>query len=1314
MGLGGLRHKLSWRELLPYVIPLTLVALLFAGSVFFVFLPKLESEMLAHKKNTMRELTKSAWSILAHAHAQEQAGTLSRLEAQREAIAQIRAIRYGAQEKDYFWINDLQPEMVMHPYRPDLEGQDLRDYTDPDGVHVFEEFVRIVKAQGAGYANYKWQWKDDPERVEPKLSYVKGFEPWGWIVGTGVYLGDVRRELAATRQTLLLACALVLLFGLGLSLFLSQQVRRIQRDRLRTAKAMADQAQFLDTLLSAIPSPVYYKDRDSRYLRCNTAFATLTGVPCEQLVGKTAHEVWQPSYAAFYEDKDKNLFEKPGIQQYEYVLPSKTGQPRDVIFYKSTFQDSSGQIAGIVGIVMDITERKRAERRAHILETAAAASNECEVPEDAYGRVLNTVCTQLDWAAGIVMKPSEDTPGTLAVAQFRSSVSWDSLEELLGLESGAYCAASDGFPGQLFRAQKPAWLCAESARQEPERYPWSHALLESGFQSLLGIPVRIQNEVAALLVFFSHSDEAPGETTMAAMAEVGVQLGRVAERQRKNTEISEREERLRESEETFRALSEESADVIMRFDHAHRHLYVNPAVEAMTGLPAESFIGKTHLELGFPEALSTLWRETIDQVFKTGAVQRVEFQLPNGIWVDWLLAPEFDAKGDVRAVVTSARDITDRKRGEQALRQSEQRYRSLFEASGDAVLVMRGGCFTDANTRAMELLGTCRENIVNRTPADFSPAFQPDGAPSAQKAQENIAQALQGKALMFEWQHQRADGTPFDAEVSLARVELDQEPYILAVVRDITERRRAAAELDKTRSLLTAAVEQSPAGILIADAPDIRIRLANAAALAIRGTAEGELVDIPLDLHFSRWQTYYPDGAAMPPEELPLSRAILHGETIRDLNVVIRRPSGEGRTVSANAAPVRNADGEIVAGVVVFNDMTEHLQLEQQLSQAQKMEAIGQLAGGVAHDFNNLLQAINGYVELGRERVQDDDTLQEYLGEVAKAGMRATALVRQLLAFSRRESLKLEHLDINELVAGLIKMLRRLIGEHIDLGFHPGAELHTVCADAGQIEQILLNLCVNARDAMPTGGRILIETRNVYLDADYVASHPEAHEGTYVVLSVTDTGCGIPPEVRDRIFEPFFSTKGVGEGTGLGLATVYAIAQRHEGFVNLYSELDRGTTFRIYLPVSGEDTSALAEAAGEQTRDCQGSGETVLVAEDDRQVRELVTRMLSQAGYNVLAAKDGLDACAVFEANMDDIEVALLDVVMPKRNGHEVFQVIRAKRPDLPVLFASGYSFDILNAGFLPADEHILVDKPFVRPNLLHALHRALARNLEA
>ncbi len=400
----------------------------------------------------------------------------------------------------------------------------------------------------------------------------------------------------------------------------------------------------------------------------------------------------------------------------------------------------------------------------------------------------------------------------------------------------------------------------------------------------------------------------------------------------------------------------------------------------------------------------------------------------------------------------------------------------------------------------------------------------------------------------------------------------------------------------------------------------------------------------------------------------------------------------------ASISPVRDAAGRIINYVAVKRDITEQVKLESQLRQAQRMEAVGQLAGGVAHDFNNLLQAIQGYTQLAMEGLGEEHEHYGDLREVMRAAEQAATLTRQLLSFSRREVLQRKNINLNQVIADTAKMLRRIIGEHIELHVSTTPDLRTVYADPAQMGQILVNLCVNARDAMPNGGRVTIATCNTSLNREYTETHSWAKVGEYVALAVSDTGMGINPDIQDRIFEPFFTTKEMGRGTGLGLATVYGIAKQHEGMIGVHSEPGIGTTFTLYLPAA--DSEAETDYMLTPVPMQKGTG-TILLAEDEELVRNLGVQILIQAGYNVLVARDGEEAVAVFRRHANEIDVALLDVVMPKLSGRAVCERIQAIRPGLPVLFASGYSVSLLDATFLRAANALCIQKPYNPRDLL-------------
>jgi len=370
------------------------------------------------------------------------------------------------------------------------------------------------------------------------------------------------------------------------------------------------------------------------------------------------------------------------------------------------------------------------------------------------------------------------------------------------------------------------------------------------------------------------------------------------------------------------------------------------------------------------------------------------------------------------------------------------------------------------------------------------------------------------------------------------------------------------------------------------------------------------------------------------------------------------------------------------------------------------MEAVGQLAGGIAHDFNNILQAIMGYGEMVKMELEPDSQAGEGMDEIMKAAERAASLVSQLLLFSRNNSFSAESLNLNKAVVNLLKMLQYLLGERIELTTQFGGAISSILADEGQIEQLLMNLCLNARDALPDGGKIAISTENINLSQAFRQSHPDLGDGDYILLSISDTGTGIPPEIVDHIFEPFFTTKDIGSGTGLGLATVYAIIKRHAGVIEVDSQLGQGTTFRIYFPaLDGEATNS--EEIGTEEELTAGD-ETILLAEDDSQINNLTTAILENAGYRVITAMDGEEAIRKFTENLGEIDLAIVDAVMPKQNGKAVFEKLRAKQPSLPIIFITGYIERTLGPFFDPSNKLTIIKKPFNSNELLHRVREVL------
>jgi PAS domain S-box-containing protein len=508
---------------------------------------------------------------------------------------------------------------------------------------------------------------------------------------------------------------------------------------------------------------------------------------------------------------------------------------------------------------------------------------------------------------------------------------------------------------------------------------------------------------------------------------------------------------------------------------------------------------------------------------------------------------------------------------------------------------------------------------------------------------------------------------------------------VLGTYEDITERKRAAETITYERQLLRALLDLLPEGVYIKDLNSCFLMANETLAKRFGKDSPNQLLGLS-------------DKDFFPPEVAAVFLAdelkVFAGETINEKEEIVIFPTGKKRTLMTTKVPFRNSQGKICGLVGTGRDVTEHKLLEEQFRQSQKMEAFGQLAGGVAHDFNNLLTVIEGHVVLLQLRESTPAEQANSLSEIAKASERAANLTRQLLTFSRRQLFQPKPVDLNEIVANTTKMLQRLIGEHIGLETHFAPGGAPVKADRNMMEQILINLAVNSRDAMPKGGRLIIQTVTETLDKTAVAANPKARAGDFIRLSVTDTGCGIAPEQMEHIFEPFFTTKEVGKGTGLGLATVFGIVTQHHGWIEVKSKTNQGTTFQIYLSRLDQTESARSELS--RPPDVRGGSETILLVEDEAPVRSLARTLLERKGYRIIEADSGLSALEIWQHQRDQIDLLFTDMVMPEGiSGRELAAQLQAEKPGLKVIYSSGYTDDMLGKGSPLRNNPNFLEKPF-------------------
>jgi PAS domain S-box-containing protein len=651
------------------------------------------------------------------------------------------------------------------------------------------------------------------------------------------------------------------------------------------------------------------------------------------------------------------------------------------------------------------------------------------------------------------------------------------------------------------------------------------------------------------------------------------------------------------------------------------------------------------------------------------------------------------AAGRVRGLRGFAQDITEQVAAEDALRESEELHRRIIETANDGIWMLDAeGQTSFVNRRMAEMLGYQPAEILGKTMFDF---MDDEGFAAS-------AQSFGGPELssgQIEVRYRRKDGSPLWVLMSESELMDEQLNYAggLAMVTDVTERKET--ELAAWR--MAAVVEHAADAIVSTTIEDGSITSWNPAAQELLGYSAEEAVGRDLR------------ELVLPPEvtEERIREAnvrISAGESLKREESWLRHRDGHTVPVSVLLSPIRAANGKVLGISHFYRDLSnqirareENEQLKERLNQSQRLETVGQLAGGIAHDFNNLLAVILNCADFVEEDVPEDSPAHEDVLEIRRAAERAAALTRQLLVFSRRDVVQPAVLDVNGAVAEAEKLLRRTIGEHVALSTGLGEQIWPVMADQGQLEQVLVNLAVNARDAMPDGGRLIIETENVVLDQEAARTYSELEPGRYVQLSVTDTGTGMPPEVAARAFDPFFTTKPTGQGTGLGLATIYGIVKSAGGHVFLYSEQGHGTAVKIYLPaVEGEASTSVAGAAEPAPA---GAGETILLVEDEQGVRESTKRILTRHGYNVVTATNGVEALAICDESVA-IDLVLTDVVMPEMSGKQLALEIAERHKGTKVLYMSGYTDQQI--AFSEAGS--LIEKPFKSDALLRRIDKTL------
>ncbi len=1299
--------------------------------------------------------------------------------------------------------------------------------------------------------------------------------------------------------------------------------KKTEEELKRAHKELDDRNSFLDALLAAIPTPVFYKDKDGRYLGCNRAFTDKTGFTSEEMKGKTVFDIWPAEHASFFELKDREVMETGQPRVFEHKIRDRSGNDCSLIFYKDVYRYADGTVAGVVGSSMDITERARAEEALKQGEQRLRQIIDL-VPhfifaKDIDGRfilankaVADTYGTTVDDLIGKV--DARFTPSSEQVEHFRN----DDLEVMTQgttkyipdepiTDSGGNVRylQTVKIPFTFSGTQTPAVLGVSVDITERKRAERKIAESEEELRTIISAsPIGIgrtrnrilewKNEAMCRITGYTFEDPRGKDArnlyqNTSEFERIGEALYRDGQAETKwvtkNGEVrdillqvSPMDDnayiytasditRLRHAENALKFTQfsvDRAGDSVYWINESGAIAYVNDSACLATGYDRHELLSMTILEIdqgysvsGWPQFWKEIVRKGSDQ-FESTHRRKDGTIFPVEVSLGYLSYNEF------QYICAFTRDITERRKAEEALRNSEERWQFALEGAGDGLWdwnTLTGKIYFSRQWKQM--IGFA-ENEIGDTIHEWNRRIHPD---DRDKVHAKLNRHLEGKSSTYisQYRFRCKDGTYrwiLDRGKVITRDEDGKPLRIIGTHTDITEHKKTEerlrlderrtdallklnqmadrplneitdftleesirltgstlgylAFLNEDESVLTMhswsrqAMEQCRVrnkpvsypiettglwgdpvrrrraiitnnyaapdtirkgypkghvtvnrhlGVPLFDGENIvaLIGVANKddeygerdinqlrvmaegmlrllkqktaqEALSISESRLRAIIDSAKDAIFikNRDHLYIVANRAMselfgiPMEgiigrsdrELFMDEAASHIETV-DARVLQGETIEEEMPLSIGTSthifhtikvPLRNDSGGITGLCGIARDVTERKHLESQLLQSQKMEAVGTLAGGVAHDFNNLLSAIMGYASLLQMKMEKNNPLYAYASQILVSSEKAANLTHSLLAFSRKQVINLKPVVINDTVDKLHRLLERLIPEDVEFRITRNTERLVSLADPGQLDQVIMNLVTNARDAMPRGGKLTISVDRVAIDDDFVMTRGYGKPAHYALIAITDTGIGMDAKTVAKIFEPFFTTKGVGRGTGLGLAIVYGIIKQHNGYIDVRSKPGEGSTFSVYLPLVWLEP-ANEEAAPEIT----GGTETILIAEDNNELCELSVKVLEDHGYTVLPAKDGSLAVEAFREHKGDISLVILDVVMPKMNGKEACEAIRNLDPSVKVIFTSGYTDDIIEQKGVN-DRYDFLGKPITPGTLLKKIREVLDR----
>ena len=1162
---------------------------------------------------------------------------------------------------------------------------------------------------------------------------------------------------------------------------MASELETKEQERKWAEAALHSQYGFLQDMVDAIPHPVFYKDRDAIYRWCNRAFEEYVGEAKESIVGKTVFGVQPKEVADTYYLMDRELFANPGTQSYETVVQSSSGAKREVVITKASYKEADGSVAGLIGVMVDITGQRQAEealRRSEekyrsifndsvlgIFQTTPDGRfltvNRAFAEIHGFDSPKEMISMTADIARQFYVNPEDRTRFKESVEandvarQFEThmyrkdhTTIWVRMSARAIRDSEGRVLYYEGTLEDITDRRK----VEDALRESEERYRVAiehsndgvailrgdrhvyvnHRFVEMfGYDSagdILGKPNSIivhpddRAMVRDTLLRRQRGEPAPKSYEFRGIKKDGtpihVDVSATDTMYQGNpvslaylrdmTERRRADEALVRAEEKYRSIFENAVEGIFQTTPGGgRFISVNPAYAQLVGFPSpEEMIASVtdisqQLYANPPDRFQ--FQKFLDE---HGVVRNFEalFRRKDGstFWVLINARLVRDHEGKVLHYEGTVEDITLRKQAEEAIKESETRYRELADLLPETVMEYDEKLrLTFINVTGMETLGYTGEDI-GRGMNILETIAPEDHA----RARSNLARLLDGeKTPGNEYSLVKKDGSRFPAFTHSAPIFRSGRPKgFRSVVVDITERKQVEEALRKSEEKYRDIFQRAVEGIF-QSTPDEGFLSVNPAFARMLGYETPE--DLITGIVNIAEQMY------VNPQDRVFFKSVLEnsGASVMGFEHQLLRKDGTKVWVSTNARSVRGPGGEVLYYEGTTVDITERKQseeekerLQSQLRQSQKMEAIGQLAGGIAHDFNNILTVLIGYGSLLRMKMDENDPLKLYVHQILSSSERAATLTQSLLAFSRKQRINLESHKINDILRSTGKLLQRLLTEDINLKMSLSDQSLQVMVDVTQMDQVLINLAANARDAMPNGGLLSIEVKEMTLGDEFIKTHGFGRQGRYAMLSISDTGSGMDEATRDHIFEPFFTTKDVGKGTGLGLSIVYGIIKQHNGYITVYTEPGQGTTFRVYLPLIKEEAKQELAPLGAISH----GTETVLLAEDDPEVRRLTREILEKYGYTTITATDGNDAVRAFMEHKGRIDLAILDVVMPGKNGKEVYEVICKADPGIKVIFSSGYTRDVVIDKGIRNEAVEFISKPLSPDKLLGKIREVL------